>query len=82
MHPNTITKTINVPLTGQNRIARVEVTPETTVAQMLQQMGLVPSDFDVQSPTGDRLLSLEDKPWDIVQSPHDQIAIAPSAQVG
>jgi len=84
MHPNTtfLTKTVNTHMAGQGRTLQVEVDRDTTIRQMLQRLGLVPDECDVASPTGDRLLGLNDRPWDVVQGPHDGIVVSPQASVG
>jgi len=76
------TRTVNVHKVGTGQTLQTQVGPSTTMAEVLQQMGLVATECDVASPTGDRLLSLEEKPWDIVQSPQDSIAVSPIASVG
>ena len=83
MYPNyTTTKTANINQAGKGQTFQVPVTQDTTTEVMLRQAGLDPRDLDVATPAGDRLLALQDKPWDVLTSPHDVISVSPSAQVG
>jgi hypothetical protein len=76
------TKSVTFLRAGQGETAQVQVTRDTTIEQVLLQMGLVPSECDVAHPSGERLVALDEKPWDLVQSSYDSIMVAPSAQVG
>lgn len=82
MYQNGESKTVTVTIPGTGKLHQVEVRRDTTSGEVLQRMGLDPSQYDVAAPDGSRLLKADDKPYDLVHSPQDTIAVTPSAQVG
>jgi len=77
-----MSKSITVNLAGQGKSLKLDVTPEMTMEDTLRHLGLSTRETDIASPDGSRLVALQEKPWDLVQSPSDSITVSPSAQVG
>ena len=82
MQPNSSTKTVTLTIPGTGKMHQAQVGPDTTTGDVLQRMGLNPSEYDVAAPDGSRLLKADDKPYDVVRSSSDSLAVTPSAQVG